>query len=61
MQYTGTNSYGEKQYTLTIPSQATNVVITNGTAQTVDLSISGNTNFYAINETENGQYKCGTW
>lgn len=61
MNYIGTNDYGQSQYSLTIPSRATNVIFTNGSVQTVDLLISGNTNFYTKNETENGKYKCGTW
>lgn len=61
MQYLGTNDYGQKQYTMNIPPRATNIIFTNGSVQTVDLPISGNTNFYTKNETENGKYKCGTW
>lgn len=61
MTYLGTNSYGQKQYTLTIPARAKYVIFTNGSAQTIDLPISGNTNYYTKNETENGKYQCGTW
>ncbi len=61
MNYIGTNDYGQKQYSLTITSRSAKVIFTNGSVQTVDLPISGNTNFYTKNETENGKYKCGTW
>lgn len=61
MQSHGTNEYGQKQYTMNIPPRATNIIFTNGSVQTVDLPISGSTNYYTKNETVNGKYQCGTW
>lgn len=55
-----TNDFGEGVYTFDIPSSATNVIFTNGSAQTVDIPITGSTKFY-ISGNSNGKYEVKTW
>ncbi|MEE1319088.1 MAG: starch-binding protein [Ruminococcus sp.] len=63
MSYTKTNSYGQKQYTLDVPDDATYVIFTNGSSQTVDISYSGGEmRYYALNSTDSkGHYNVATW
>ncbi len=47
MTYSTTNDYGEKIYTITIPSTATYIIFNNGNgSQTVDIPITGSAKYY---------------
>ncbi|MEE1061224.1 MAG: type I pullulanase [Ruminococcus sp.] len=63
MQFVETNDYGQKIYSATIPYSYTNVIFTNGSAQTVDISTNGtDTRYYAKTTTNNfGSYEVATW
>lgn len=57
----GKNVYGETQYTIDIPNTAENIVISNGTLQTVDIPITGDINLYALTtQDDQGHYYVGT-
>ncbi len=56
----GTNSYGETQYKVSVPGNATSVVFSGGGKQTVDITLSGVTGYYCTNEV-NGKYEVGSW
>ena len=62
MTYLTTNDYGQKQYTFEVPSDATYVIFTNGSSQTVDIPYGGGEMRYYAKETmSNGAYEVGTW
>lgn len=62
MTYLTTNDFGQKQYTFEVPSDATFIIFTNGSSQTVDISYSGGeVRYYAKSTTVNGAYEVGTW
>ena len=63
MQFVETNDYGQNVYTVTIPYSYTNVIFTNGSAQTVDIATNGlDTRYYAKNTTNYaGSYEVATW
>lgn len=61
MTYTGTNDYGQAQYSIDIPT-GYYVIFTNGTQQTEDLLFSGETGFYPDGSTDSeGHYTCESW
>lgn len=58
----GTNDYGQAMYTFEVPSGNTNVIFTNGSAQTVDITLDGSaTRFYAKETMSGNGYEVGTW
>ncbi len=63
MKSAGTNSMGQAQYTITIPSGVEYLIFTDGNNQTVNIPFDGTAlNFYAESETdESGNYTYGTW
>ncbi len=62
MKNAGTNSFGETMYTLQIPLDATYVIFTNGSVQTVDIPYSGGEQrFYPVTSNNEGKYTVNTW
>lgn len=62
MQNAGTNDFGETLYTLEIPSDATYVIFTNGSTQTVDIPFSGGEQkFYPVSANGEGKYTVANW
>ena len=63
MEFVETNDYGENIYTAAIPYSYTNVIFTNGSAQTVDITTTGvDTRYYAKTSTNTyGSYEVATW
>ncbi|MEE0858161.1 MAG: starch-binding protein [Acutalibacteraceae bacterium] len=63
MTYERTNSYGEKLYTFEVPKNATYIIFTNGSSQTVNISYSGGeVRYYPISTTDSkGNYNVKTW
>ena len=62
MQSAGTNDYGEAMYTFTVPAGNTNVIFTNGSSQTVDISLDGGaTRFYPKSSMQGSGHEVGTW
>ncbi len=62
MQNAGTNSFGEALYTLEIPKDATYIIFTNGSVQTVDITYSGGEQkFYPVSPDNNGKYTVSNW
>ncbi|MBR3988686.1 MAG: starch-binding protein [Clostridia bacterium] len=62
MQSKGNNDFGEAVYTLEIPSDATYVIFTNGSIQTVDIPyIDGEQRFYPVSPNNEGKYSVENW
>ena len=61
MAFYETNSYGESQYIGFLPVEYDNIIINNGTLQTVDVPCSGHIGIWADTPGENGKYSVGTW
>ena len=65
MEFAKRNSYGQDIYKVNVDlNKYTHIIFSNGSAQTIDLSLEGcsnNSAFYTKSETENGKYKCGTY
>lgn len=65
MAFVRENSYGQDIYKVNVDlNKYTHIIFSNGSSQTVDLSLEGckdKSAFYAKSETENGKYKCGTY
>lgn len=62
MTYLTTNDYGQKQYTFEVPKDATYIIFTDGSSQTVDIPYSGGeVRYYAKTTMSNGAYEVGTW
>ncbi len=63
MTYLKTNSYGEKMYTFEVPEDATYIIFTNGSYQTVDIPYAGGeVRYYPISTTDSkGHYNVATW
>ncbi len=63
MTYLRTNSYGEKMYTFEVPEDATYIIFTNGSYQTVNiLYTGGEVRYYPISTTDSkGRYNVATW
>lgn len=55
-----TNDFGEDVYTIDIPSNMTNFIITNGSTQTVDIPLSGSAKYYIDGES-NGKSTVANW
>ena len=60
MTYYQTNEYGESQYVGFVPVEFDNVIINNGSVQTVDTPISGHVGLWADAEVD-GKWTVGTW
>ncbi len=62
MKFIGQNNDSQDQYIIKVPDGARKVIFSNGSGtQTVDTTIVANKGYYAINETDGGKYKTGTW
>lgn len=63
MTYLKTNRYGEKMYTFELPEDATYIIFTNGSYQTVDIRYGGGeVRYYPISTTNSkGHYNVATW
>ncbi len=62
MENAGTNSFGEALYTLQIPKDATYIIFTNGSVQTVDIPYSGGEQkFYPVSPDSGGKYTVENW
>lgn len=62
MKNAGTNSFGQTLYTLEIPKDATYIIFTNGSVQTVDIPYSGgNQKFYPVSADSQGKYTVQNW
>ncbi len=59
----GTNDYQQTMYTFNVPSNATYLIFTNGSAQTTDISYSGGeVRYYPVEQTDtNGHNLVKTW
>lgn len=62
MQNVGTNDFGETLYSIDIPADATYVIFTNGSTQTVDISYSGSEQkYYPVAPNGEGKYTVDNW
>ncbi len=62
MENAGTNSFGETLYTLQIPKDATYIIFTNGSIQTIDIPYSGGEQkFYPVSPNNEGKYTVSNW
>lgn len=62
MTYSKTNSYGQAQYTFTVPDNATYIIFSNGSTQTVDIKYNGGEmNYYPTTTNSKGHYNVATW
>ena len=62
MTKSGVNEYGETLYTFKVPSGAKNLIFTNGSEQTVDISYpGGEVKYYAQSSKTGNGYNVGTW
>lgn len=62
MTKSGTNEFNQTLYTFEVPQNATKIIFTNGSSQTVDISYSGGeTKYYAENSKTGNGYNVGTW
>ncbi len=58
----GTNDYGQAMYTFNVPAGNNCVIFTNGSSQTVDITLDGSvTKFYAKSEMSGSGHQVGTW
>lgn len=57
----GRNEYNEPIYKITIPNGATHVIFTNGSKQTVDITLSDEEGYYISGTASSGKYNVGTW
>ena len=61
MTYSTTNDYGQKIYTIEIPSTADHIIFNNGgQSQTVDISVTGSAKYYISGGSGNA-YTVATW
>lgn len=61
MTYSATNDYGQKIYTIEIPSTADHIIFNNGgQCQTVDISVTGSAKYYISGGSESA-YTVATW
>ena len=57
-----TNSYGQKVYTVTVPSNADSIIFNGSNGQTVDITIGSARRYYATSTTDaSGHYQVATW
>ena len=63
MTFTGVNDYGQSVYTFEVPKDATYIIFTDGSKQTIDISYpGGEIKYYTTEQTDNsGHYKVNTW
>ena len=60
MTYLDTNTYGENRYTFELPEGMDKYIITDGTAQTIDVDFTGSTGVYMLDTTDaEGHYEVG--
>ena len=60
MTYLDTNEYGENRYTFDLPEGMDKYIITDGTAQTIDVDFTGSTGVYMLDTTDaQGHYEVG--
>lgn len=59
----GTNEYNQTMYTFDVPREATYIIFTNGSSQTVDISYPGGSiRYYALSSTDSqGHHQVETW
>ena len=58
----GTNDYSETLYTFEVPKDATYIIFSNGSNQTVDISYKGGeVKYYALNTKTGNSYNVATW
>ena len=57
----GKNSYNESIYEVKIPSGATHVIFTNGSKQTVDITLTGAEGYYISGTASSGKFNVKTW
>lgn len=62
MTYLRTNSYGQSQYTITVPANVEYIIFNNGSKQTVDIPFDGTKlRYYTTQANSNGKYGYSTW
>ncbi len=62
MTKSGTNEYGQTLYTFSVPSGVNNIIFTNGSSQTVDISYpGGEVKYYAMDSKTGNGYNVATW
>ncbi len=62
MQNAGTNDFGETIYTFEVPKDATYIIFTNGSLQTIDISYpGGELKFYPVAPNNEGKYTVENW
>lgn len=62
MQNAGTNDFGEALYTFEVPKDATYIIFTNGSLQTVDISYpGGELKYYPVTPNSEGRYTVKNW
>lgn len=62
MQNAGTNDFGEALYTFEVPKDATYIIFTNGSLQTVDISYpGGELKYYPVTPNSEGKYTVKNW
>lgn len=63
MTNSGINGYNQTMYTFTVPKDATYIIFSNGSAQTVDISYpGGNLRYYPLTTTDSkGHYEVALW
>lgn len=62
MTKSGTNEYGQALYTFNVPSGVKNLIFTNGSEQTVDISYpGGEVKYYALSTKTGNGYNVETW
>ena len=58
----GLNDYSESLYTFELPKEATYIIFSNGSNQTVDISYNGGEiKYYALNTKTGNGYNVATW
>lgn len=62
MQNAGTNDFGETLYTFEVPENATYIIFTNGSSQTVDIPYpGGELKYYPVTPNAEGKYSVENW
>ena len=62
MSNSGTNEFSQTLYTFDVPDNATYIIFTNGSAQTVDITYNGGeVKYYALNTKTGNGYNVETW
>lgn len=62
MTNSGTNGFNETLYTFDVPSDATYLIFTNGSSQTVDIKYNGGVvRYYPLNSKTGNSFNVETW